>query len=120
MIVVTVSLLILNQMDLHLIHNQKENCRNNLIPFNVKGSGNVVFSVYQKKYERHFVHIILLFEGELLPEESDEHAIRRSKLKAKMISLDTARRWEGTSLEKTRKKDRTCHSNTSAGETINT
>ena len=45
MIVVTVFLLILNQMEFHLVENWKENCHHDHIPFNVKGNGNIVFSV---------------------------------------------------------------------------
>jgi len=39
------SLSILNQMEIHLVQNRKENCHHDQIPFNVKGSGNIVFSV---------------------------------------------------------------------------
>ena len=46
MIVVTVFLSILNQMELHLVQNRKENCYHDHIPFNVKGIGNIVFSEY--------------------------------------------------------------------------
>ena len=45
MIVVTVFLSILNQMELHLVQNRKENYHHDHIPFNVKGNGSVVFSV---------------------------------------------------------------------------
>ena len=45
MIVVTVYFSILNQMELHLVQNRKENCQHDHIPFNVKGNGNIVFSV---------------------------------------------------------------------------
>ena len=44
MIVVTVFLSILNQMEIHLVQNRKENCHHDHIPFNVKGNGNIVFS----------------------------------------------------------------------------
>ena len=37
-IVVTVFLPILNQMEYHLIQNQEENCRHNRIQFNLKGN----------------------------------------------------------------------------------
>ena len=47
MIVVTVFLTILNQMEIHLIQNREENCHHDDIPFNVKGNGNIVFSVWQ-------------------------------------------------------------------------
>ena len=43
---VTVFLSILNQMDFHLVQNRKENCHRDHIPFNVKGIGSIVFSVY--------------------------------------------------------------------------
>ena len=36
----------LNQMDFNLVQNRKENCHHDHIPFNVKGNGNIVFSVY--------------------------------------------------------------------------
>jgi len=44
-ILVTVFLSILNQMELHLIQNRKENRHHDHIPLNVEGNGNVVFSV---------------------------------------------------------------------------
>ena len=46
MILVTVFLSILNEMEFHLVQNRKENCHHDHIPFNVKGNGNTVFSVY--------------------------------------------------------------------------
>ena len=60
MIVVTVFLSILNQMEIHLVQNRKENCHQSdsftlvtvtsgdsyVSPFNVKGKVNIVFSVY--------------------------------------------------------------------------
>ena len=42
---VTVFLSIFNQMESHLVPNQKENCHHDYIPLNVKGIGNMVFSV---------------------------------------------------------------------------
>ena len=45
MIVATVILSILNQMELNSVQNRKENCTHDHIPFNVKGSGILVFSV---------------------------------------------------------------------------
>ena len=39
------SLRFFNQMEFHLVHNRKENCHHDHIPFNVKGNGNIVFSV---------------------------------------------------------------------------
>ena len=46
MIVVTVLLSIFNQMEFDLVQNRKENCHHDHIPFNLKGNGNIVFSVY--------------------------------------------------------------------------
>ena len=46
MIVVTVFLPIMNQMEFHLVQNRKENCHHNHIPFNVKGNRNIVLSMY--------------------------------------------------------------------------
>ena len=46
MIVVTVFLSILNQMEFNLVQNRKENCHHDHIPFNVKGNGILVFSVW--------------------------------------------------------------------------
>ena len=37
---------ILNQMELHLVQNRKENCHHDLIPFNLKVIRNRIFSVY--------------------------------------------------------------------------
>ena len=48
MIVVTVFLSIMNLMEIHLDQNRKENCHHDHIPFNLKGNGNIVFSVYNK------------------------------------------------------------------------
>ena len=36
---------ILNQMEFYLVQNRKENCHYDHIPFNVKGNGNIVFSM---------------------------------------------------------------------------
>ena len=33
-------------MEFHLVQNRKENCQHVHIPFNVKGIGSIVFSVY--------------------------------------------------------------------------
>ena len=50
MIVVTVFLSILSQMKFNLVQNRDENCHHDHIPFiNVKGNGNLVFSVYAVK-----------------------------------------------------------------------
>ena len=37
---------LLNQMEFHLVQNQKENCHHDHIPFNLTGKGMLVFSVY--------------------------------------------------------------------------
>ena len=34
-------------MEFHLVQNRKENCHRDHISFNVKGNGNIVFSVYK-------------------------------------------------------------------------
>ena len=49
MVMVTVFLSILNQMEIHLVQNRKEHCHHDHIPFNVKGNGNTVFSVHVGK-----------------------------------------------------------------------
>ena len=41
----TVFLSILNQIEFHLVQNLKENCHHDHIPFDLKGKGNMVFSV---------------------------------------------------------------------------
>ena len=46
MIMVTVFLSILNQMEFHLVQYQKENCHYNHIPLYVKGNESIVFSVH--------------------------------------------------------------------------
>ena len=48
MIVVTVFLTILNQMEFHLVTNRKENYHHDHIPFNAKGNGYVVVSVWSE------------------------------------------------------------------------
>ena len=50
MVVVTVFLSILTQMEFHLVQNRKENCHHDHIPFNLKGNRNIVFSVYTQLY----------------------------------------------------------------------
>ena len=45
MIVLTVFLLILNQMKINLDQNRKENCHHDQIPFNLKGNNNLDFSM---------------------------------------------------------------------------
>ena len=46
MIVVTGFLSILKQIEFHLVQNRKKSCRHDHIPSNLKGNGNIVFSVY--------------------------------------------------------------------------
>ena len=46
-IVVTVFLSILNQMEFQLFQNWKKNCYHDHIYFDLKGNGNIVFSVFQ-------------------------------------------------------------------------
>ena len=53
MIVGTVFPSILNQMEFHLVQNQMENYPHDHIPFNVKGIGNIVFSVRASNSARH-------------------------------------------------------------------
>ena len=43
---VTACLSILNQMEFHFVQNRKENGHHDQIPFNVKGNGNIVFSLH--------------------------------------------------------------------------
>ena len=57
MIMVTVFLSILNQMNFHLVQNRKENCHHDHISFNLKGNGNIVFSVCAT-YTRSFGRIL--------------------------------------------------------------
>ena len=47
-----VFLSILNQMEFHLVQNWKENCHHNHIPFNLKGIGDIVFSVSTRHINR--------------------------------------------------------------------
>ena len=62
MIEVTVFLSTLNQTEFHLDQNRLKNCDHDHIPFNVKGKGNIVFSVYNTlgdaiQMEFHLVQI---------------------------------------------------------------
>ena len=43
MIVMTTFFSVLNQMEIHLVQNLKENCHHDHIPFNVKGEGKYSF-----------------------------------------------------------------------------
>ena len=43
---------ILNQMEFRLVQNRKKNSHHDHIPFNVKGNGNIVFSVYDTAMEQ--------------------------------------------------------------------
>ena len=38
-----------NQMEFHLVQNRMENCHHDHIPFNLKGNGNIVFSVQKQR-----------------------------------------------------------------------
>ena len=40
-------------MESHLVQNQEENCHHDHIPFNVKGNGNIVFSVHDTRSKLH-------------------------------------------------------------------
>ena len=73
MIVVTVFIVILNQMELHLVQNRNENCHHNHIPFNVTGNGNLAFSVYAtcflEIHRRHgFMFHGFMFHGFIIHE----------------------------------------------------
>ena len=46
------NLSIFNQMELYLVKNRKENCHHDHIPFNLKGNGNIIFSVQLQEVER--------------------------------------------------------------------
>ena len=46
MIMMTVCLSTLNQMEFHLVQNRTENCHHDHIPFNLKGNRILVFSVH--------------------------------------------------------------------------
>ena len=62
MIVVGVFLSILNQIEFHLVENRKENCQQNHIPFNVKGNGNIVFSLqFGRSWHYSDIYNSLLF-----------------------------------------------------------
>ena len=65
MIVVTVFLSILNQMEIHLLQNRKENCHHDHIQFNVKGNGNTVFSVYDVWQRTSLIRVFIFLAGEL-------------------------------------------------------
>ena len=83
-IVVTVFLLILNQMKFHLVsvsdlnqmefnlvQNRKENCHHEHIPFNLKGNRNVVFSVYNDRpysYPRDWRFSAIVYAQSTTPE----------------------------------------------------
>ena len=63
MIVGTVFLSILNQMHFHLVQNRKENCHYDHILFNMKGIGNIVFSVQTWKKNTSFVELEKIYIG---------------------------------------------------------
>ena len=54
----------LNQMEIHLVKNWKENCDHDHIPFSLKGKGNIVFSVWLSEIWRVFRH---QFRAPLIP-----------------------------------------------------
>ena len=62
MIIATVFLSILNQMEFHLVQNLKKNCHHDHIPFNVKGNGNIVFSIqgYLLMYYAYVLYLLLI------------------------------------------------------------
>ena len=57
MIMMTVFLLILNQMEFHLVQNGKENCNHDHIPFNLNGIGNIV-STKKRITSRRFLQYV--------------------------------------------------------------
>ena len=56
----TVFLSILNQMEINFVQDRKEKCQHGHIPFNVKGNGNIVFSVYIRDNDRIGFNVIEL------------------------------------------------------------
>ena len=60
MILVTVFLSILNQMEIYLIQNRIENCHHDHIPFNMKEKGNIVFSEYIKGKTFEVAHLYIM------------------------------------------------------------
>ena len=78
---VTVFLWILNQIEFNLVHNRKGNCHHDLIPFNVKGIGSIVFSVYMDIYVSHIVDNNYFH---LLQKSVDCHAIITGLLFSKL------------------------------------
>ena len=77
MIVVTVFLL--NQLEFPLVQYQKENCYYDHIPFNVKGNGNIVFSVLGERWRQYWK----VFQGKKLVD-----MCRRGKKDEKVRSKD--------------------------------
>ena len=49
----------LNQMEFQLVQNREEKCHHDHIPFNLKGTGNIVFSV-RRGFELLFLQLMLL------------------------------------------------------------
>ena len=76
MIVVTVFLSILNQMELHLVQNPMENCPHDHIPFNVKGNGNIVFTVHQTT----FLIMVARLKAPLIPPKSRQYGTEGFKM----------------------------------------
>ena len=83
MIVATVFLSILSQMDFHLVQNREENCHHNHIPFNVKGNGILVFSVYviraQMYFRAHAKSKVLYIEFIIFSYKMVFHSVKKSK-----------------------------------------
>ena len=76
MIVVTVFLSILNQMEFYLAKNRKENCHYDHIPFNVKGNGNIILSAYVYGiYVASFETMLCIKESSLLTQEYDKYTL---------------------------------------------
>ena len=64
---VTVFFSILNQMEIHLVQNRKKNFYHDHIPFNVKGIGNIVFSVYVERARSQDIPKMYLSEKIFVP-----------------------------------------------------
>ena len=62
MIVLTVFLLILNQIELHLFQIQKENCQCDDVPFNQKGIQKYFTELFLLKYQKILKNIFYKFQ----------------------------------------------------------
>ena len=58
----TVFLSILNLIKFNLVQNRKENCHHDHISFNLKGNGNIVFSVYTVVCRRFFLTYLVHYD----------------------------------------------------------